>query len=130
MPANLNATDEARFQEALELDGAGKFAAAVTILKNLAADCEDPRVFAAYGFCLQHLKHWKESIPVFERALALKPHYCEGEARLMLADSLFEAGRKKEAIAQWRLVAKREPEYPSYERVPDEAKAMLAKYDA
>ena len=130
MPANLNSTDEAKLQEAMELDGAGKSAVAVKILKSLAENCDDPRVFAAYGFCLQHLKHWKESIPLFERALALKPHYCEGEVRLMLADSLFEVGRKSEAIAQWQLLAKREPEYPSYERVPDEAKALLAKHHA
>jgi Flp pilus assembly protein TadD len=121
---------QARLNEALELAEEGKHPAALSILRGLAADCTDPRVFVAYGMSLQALGHSKEAVRQFERALSLKPHYCEGDLRLFLADSLLKSGRKADAVVQWRIAAAMKPEYPSYEAVQNEAKLRLAEHEA
>ena len=54
----------------------------------------------AYGYCLQRLNHWEQSVLVFERTIELKPHYCEGDTRLALADSYIKTNQKKKAITQ------------------------------
>ncbi len=58
----------------------------------------------------------------------LKPHYCEGDARLFLADSLLQLGLKRKAIEQWQLVAAMAPQYPGYEAVSEEAKRKLGEH--
>ena len=121
---------ERLYREASELDHSGNHGAAVKLYKQLAVDSDDPRHFIAYGVCLQRLGHWTESVKQLEHGITLKPHYCEGDARLFLAESLLKAGRKKDAITQWKLVADMEPEYPSYEAVPNEAKKRLAQIGA
>jgi Flp pilus assembly protein TadD len=128
MMAALDPVFEARLREALALDEEGEHAASLRIVKDMAVGCTDPRVFVAYGMSLQGLGHWKEAATQFQRALDLKPHYCEGDTRLFLADALLKSGRKKEAMAQWKIVAAMKPEYPSYEAVPNEAKLRLAEH--
>lgn len=121
---------EATYVEATELEAAGKHVQAVALYRRLVAQSEDPRFCIAFGVCLQHLGHWQESVRQLQRGIALKPRYGEGDARLFLAESLLKAGRKKAAIEQWKLVAAREPEYPSYEALPDEARRRLAEHGA
>ncbi|QEI06832.1 hypothetical protein FXN63_14050 [Pigmentiphaga aceris] len=121
-------TAEDAFQAALRLDSAGDHAEAARCYALLVEDCEDARVFMAYGYCLQALSRWKASIPQFQRAIALKPAYCEGDTRLALATSLMNAGSKAKAIEQWRLAAAMAPEYPSYGAVQEAANAALAKH--
>ena len=115
------------YTQAQELEAAGKHGEAAAIYKELVKLSEDPRIFIAYGACLQRLGHWQESIKNLQRGIDLKPHYCEGDARLFLAESLLQVGKKKEAIQQWKFVASMQPEYPRYEAVPNEAKKRLAE---
>lgn len=119
---------EELYKNAVQLEEQHKFSEAVKIYKKLISLESDPRYFIAFGVCLQQLGHWKESVKQLEAGLLLKPHYCEGDARLFLAESYLKLGKKKKAIEQWRIVENMEPEYPSYEKVPEEAKRMLQKY--
>jgi tetratricopeptide (TPR) repeat protein len=113
---------ETIYRNALALEEEGKHNDAVILYKELTASSTDPRFHIAFGVCLQRLGHWEESIKHLAHGIELKPHYCEGDARLFLAESLLKSGHKKQAIAQWTIVAAMEPEYPSYQWVPDEAK--------
>ncbi len=119
---------ETLYQQAIELEGKGSHPEALTIYPELIKAKEDARFFIAYGICLQKLGHLEQSINELEKGISLKPHYCEGDARLFLAESYLKANKKKKAIEQWKIVEKMEPEYPSYEHVPNEAKKMLEKH--
>ena len=119
---------EALYKKAIELESNGKPHEALSIYADLTKESKDPRFFIAYGICLQKLGHIERSIKELEKGLSLKPHYCEGDTRLFLAESYVKASKLKKAIEQWEIVEKMEPEYPSYEHVPNEAKKMLAKY--
>ena len=121
---------EGSYAKAQELQAQGEHGQAAAIYKELVAQSKDPRFSIAYGVCLQHLGHWQESAKQLQHGIDLKPHYCEGDARLFLAESLLQLGLKKKAIEQWKLVAAMEPEYPSYEAVPNEAKKKLGEHDA
>lgn len=120
---------ESMYKRAQELQAAGKHGEAATVYKELVKQSEDPRYYFAYGVCLQHLSHWQESEKNLQHGIDLKPHYCEGDARLFLAESFLQTGQKKKALEQWKLVAATEPEYPSYEAVPNEAKKKLADHN-
>jgi len=116
------------YKKCLALEAAGEHQNAVPLYKKLTRGSEEPRFHIAFGGCLQHLGHWQESLGHFQHGIALKPHYCEGNVRLMLATSFLKVGLKKRAIEQWKIVAAMTPEYPSYEAVPNEAKKMLVQY--
>jgi tetratricopeptide (TPR) repeat protein len=119
---------ETEYRQALKLEEEGNFSEAAPRLAALVAATTDARVLAAYGFCLQKLGRWAESIPQFESALALKPAYCESDWRNMLAQSYLHVGQKRWAIEQWRIVADTKPTYPSHGEPIDEARQMLKKY--
>ena len=121
---------EAEYAKAQEFQAHGQHGEAAAIYKELVKHSEDPRFYIAYGVCLQHLGHWQESAKHLQRGIELKPHYCEGDARLFLAESLLKLGLKRKAVEQWKLVAAMEPEYPSYEAVPNEAKRRLSEHAA
>lgn len=121
---------DAIYRDARALEDQGKHSDALVHYKALTADSSDPRYHIAYGVCLQRLGLWGESIGPLTRGVELKPYYCLGDARLFLAESLLRCGRKKDAVVQWRIVAAMEPEYPSYQEVPNEAKRMLELHDA
>jgi tetratricopeptide (TPR) repeat protein len=119
------------YKKAQELTESGKTGAAVKAYGALCAKFPtDPRFFIAFGLLLQSLQHWEQSIEKFQRGLALRPAYCEGDARLMLAESYVKSGQKQKALEQWRIVAAMPPEYPSYDAVPDEAKRRLKEHAA
>lgn len=124
----MNAED--LFRQAQELQLEGQPGKAAKLYKQLVATHSDARFHIAFGACLQALHHWQESIAQLQQGLDLRPAYCEGEARLLLAESLVEAGQLKRAVEQWRIVASMPPTYPGYEAVPNEAKAMLGKHAA
>ena len=119
---------EARYAKAHELQAEGRHGDAAALYKELVDQAEDPRFFIAYGECLQHLGHWRQSAKFLQRGIDLKPACCEGDARLMLAESLLQLGLKDKAIAQWRIVAAMPPAYPSHEAVPDEARRKLREH--
>ena len=116
------------YQKALELESNGEDKLALSTYKEITKNSDDPRHFIAFGVCLQKLGHWKQSITTLEKGILLKPHYCEGDARLFLAKAYLHSGKKSLAIKQWEHVAKMQPEYPSYESVQNEANKMLAQH--
>jgi tetratricopeptide (TPR) repeat protein len=119
---------EASYARAQELQAQGKHAEASAIYKELIQHSADPRFFIPFGICLQHLGHWQEFAKHLQHGIDLKLHCCEGDARLLLAESLLQLGHKRKAIEQCQLVAVIAPEYPSYEDVPEEAKGKLSEY--
>ena len=119
---------ETHYARAHELQAQGRHGDAAAIYKALVDQAEDPRFCIAYGECLQHLGHWRQSAKFLQRGIDLKPACCEGDARLMLAESLLHLGLKDKAIAQWRIVAAMPPAYPSHEAVPDEARRKLREH--
>jgi len=86
---------ESLYKQALELEGKGEHPEALTIYSELIKTKDDPRFFIAYGICLQKLGHLEQSINQLEKGISLKPHYCEGDARLFLAESYLKANKKK-----------------------------------
>ena len=119
---------EKYFERARALEEEGELGQAASAYKRLVDLATDPRFHIAYGYCLQRLGHWEQSIVQLEQGLALKPHYCESDARIMLAESYWAGGYKAKAIEQWRIVSATKPEYPSYGAPIDEARARLAEH--
>jgi tetratricopeptide (TPR) repeat protein len=72
--------------------------------------------------------NYAEAISLLEAGLAKKPHYAEADARLFLADVLERSGAVEEAIAQWQIVLRLEPSYPSRHLRMEEAKRKLNKH--
>ena len=88
----------------------------------------DPRPLIALGH-LQSLRgKYEEAIELLHTGIALKPHYAEADARLMLAEAFERAGNVEQAVAQWRVVAQMEPFYPSHEKPMAEAKRKLDEH--
>jgi tetratricopeptide (TPR) repeat protein len=88
----------------------------------------DPRPLIALGDLQRRRGQHKEAIASLEAGLALKPHYAEADARLILADALESSGNVEQAVAQWRVVAQMQPSYPSGERPMEEARRKLAEH--
>ena len=119
---------EQQYIKASRLEERGDSSEAIKLYSNLIKTSKDPRYFIAFGICLQKLGHWKESASKLEKGIALKPSYCEPDARLFLAKSYLKLNEKKKAIKQWEIVNSMEPEYPSYDLVQKEASKMLSQY--
>jgi tetratricopeptide (TPR) repeat protein len=113
------------YAEALKLLAAGDLNRAAELFETLVSGAPDARHFAAYGICQQKLGQWQQAIKLFEKALALKPAYCEADWRNMLAASYLHDGQKQRAIEQWRIVSTMEPMYPSRDTPIDEAKKKI-----
>ena len=93
--SNVDAEAERKYRAAIELADSGQSGAAVSAYKALCSKYSDARYFIAFGRLLQSLGHWDQSIAQFLRGLELKPHYCEGDARLMLAESYIKAKQRR-----------------------------------
>ncbi len=109
------------YKQATKLESLGQYKEAVSIYKKITTKSKDPRLFIAYGICLQKLGHWKLSVSKLEKGLALNPHYGESDTRLFLADSFLKLSKKSKAIQQWRIVSKMKSEYPGYEYAQNKA---------
>jgi tetratricopeptide (TPR) repeat protein len=119
------------FNKARELADFGQTEAATKAYHELCVSFPgNSRFFIGFGLLLQSLGHWEQSIEKFSRGLELRPHYCEGDTRLMLAESYLKSGQKTMALEQWRIVAAMSPQYPSYDAVPNEAKRRLEEHAA
>jgi tetratricopeptide (TPR) repeat protein len=119
---------EAMYKEAHKFFDEGDFASASTCFSKLIALHKDDRFHSAFAYCLQRLGHWDQSIIQFLAALELKPHYCESDTRLGLADSYLKLGKLPKAIEQWRIVSRMTPTYPSYDETINAAKSLLDRY--
>lgn len=119
---------EFEFNIAIEMEENKKFSEAVIHYKKATSlDPFDSRYWIALGTCLSRLHHWEQAINCLKRGIELKPHYCEADARIFLAEALYEARHKREAQEQWEIVSKMESMYPSYEYPINEAKRRLAE---
>ena len=119
---------KAAFQKALSLQELGNLAgAAAEFARATDLDGTDPRIWIARGAVLLQLRHFDEATRCLRVGVDLKPHYGEADARLILADALWGACRKVEAVAEWMTVSKMTPSYPSYEQPIEEAKRRLAE---
>ena len=122
---------EKAFQAALTVDEEGRPLEALKILRPLVEPRDNPRYLLAYAHCLVRAGgDWKEAVACLREALTIEPRYFEGGTRLFLADILIRNGLKKEAIEQWRIVAKMPPDGTGYGAVPDEAIIRLREHEA
>ncbi|AYQ28766.1 MULTISPECIES: hypothetical protein [unclassified Polaromonas] len=121
---------EKAFQTALSLDEEGRSSEALKVLEPLALRRDNPRYLLAYAQCLVRSgADWKAAVDCLRVALSIEPKYLEGPSRLFLADLLVQNGRKKEALEQWRIVAKMPPDGTGYAAVPDEAIIRLREHE-
>jgi tetratricopeptide (TPR) repeat protein len=88
----------------------------------------DPRPLIALGRLQSRRGQHEEAIRLLQDGIALKPHYAEADARLMLAEAFERADNIENAVAQWRIVVKMEPSYPSDGKPMKEARRKLAKH--
>jgi Flp pilus assembly protein TadD len=90
----------------------------------------DPRPLIALGRLESLRGEHEDAIKFLQTGIALRPHYAEADARLMLAEAFERAENIEQAVAQWRIVAKMEPSYPSHGKPMKEAKRKLAEHRA
>lgn len=122
--------EEQVFRSALALDEEGRSVEALAVLAPLVHPRDNPRYLVAYAQCLTRAgRDWEEAVSCIRDALVIEPRYLEGPTRLLLADLLFHNGRRQQAIEQWRMVARMQPDGTGYGAVPDEAVTMLSKHD-
>jgi tetratricopeptide (TPR) repeat protein len=88
----------------------------------------DPRPLIALGRLQTTCGHYADAISLLEAGLALKPHYAEADARLFLAEVLERSGAVEKAVAQWQVVLRMEPTYPSHHLPMEEAKRKLNEH--
>lgn len=119
---------EAAFQRALSLEESGDIPGATAeYARATDLDGTDPRFWIARGVALLQLRHHDEAARCLRTGVDLKPHYGEANARVFLADALWQSGRNAEARAEWLTVSKMEPSYPGYDNPIDEAKRCLTE---
>lgn len=92
-----------------------------------AAECdpEDPRPVIALGRLLLEAGRFDEAVCELERGVKLKPHYCEADARLFLAEAYEVTGDLSNARTEWHRITQMEAFYPSYDEPMKEAKRKL-----
>ena len=88
----------------------------------------DPRPLIALGRLQSACGQYQEAIRLLEAGLAMKPRYAEADARLFLAEALERSGAVEKAIAQWQIVLRTEPSYPSHDKPAEEAKRKLNEH--
>jgi len=88
----------------------------------------DPRSLIALGRLQTTCGQYAEAISLLEAGLAMKPHYAEADARLFLADVLERSGAVERAVAQWQVVLRMKPSYPSHHLPMEEAKRKLNEH--
>jgi Flp pilus assembly protein TadD len=119
---------EAAFQQGISLEESGDLAgAAAEFARATELDGTDPRFWVARGVALLQLRQFDEAARCLRAGVDLKLHYAEADARVFLADALWQAGRKAEATAEWLIVSEMEPSYPGYDDPISEAKRRLAE---
>jgi tetratricopeptide (TPR) repeat protein len=124
----MNRKAEKVFDSANDLKSSGNLPEALKLYRAVVdLDPSDPRYWLNLGFCLLELRHWAEAIRSLEKGIALKPAYCEADARLSLAEALEASGHLKKAVEQWKIVSKMEPTYPSHDKPIEEAKKRLQR---
>jgi tetratricopeptide (TPR) repeat protein len=89
---------QAAFQTALFLEESGDLPGATAeYARATDLDGTDPRFWIARGVALLQLRHHDEAARCLITGIDLKPHYGEADARVFLADALWQSGRKADA---------------------------------
>ena len=95
-------------QSALALEQQGKFAESEEAWRAfLKVQPSDPEPYAHLGLLEARQDHYKEAVPLYRKALALKPGM--PGLRLNLALALFKAGDLKAAIPEFTILLKSAP---------------------
>src|ERR1700722_13113343 len=104
LPAQPNALR----QSALALEQQGNYAQSEAAWRAvLKAHPSDPEPYAHLGLLEARQEHFKEAVPLYRKALALKPGV--PGLRLNLALALFKAGDLKAAIPEFTILLKNAP---------------------
>ena len=121
---------EAHFLRGLLLESSGNYPASILeyemsigLDRNLQA-----KSYLRLGLVYRKLGKFAESIAALEKAIELVPAVAKNSAHMFLAESYNDAGRTEDAMGQWRLVAKRCPEWPDFD-APAKARKKLALYN-
>jgi tetratricopeptide (TPR) repeat protein len=93
---------------------------------GVAPDDTRPRIMI--GVCLTRLKDYTAAVTHLREGIALKPHYGEASAHLLLADALRRNGQVDAAREEWRLILQMPEEYPDHGNPHKEARQLLKKY--
>ena len=88
----------------------------------------NPRPMIFRAKYLHDLHNDAEALLWIEKGVALKPHYGEPAARLLLAEIYESLGRVDDAVRQWMHVKEMPSEYPDYRHPGAAAKRKLAEY--
>jgi tetratricopeptide (TPR) repeat protein len=119
---------EASFHKALAMEESGDLAgAAAEFARATLLDGSDPRYWISRGVVLTKLRHFGDAVRCLRVGVDLKPHYGEADARVFLADALWNDGQESAAEREWLVVSKMTPTYPGYDHPIDEAKRCLAQ---
>ena len=85
-----------------------------------------PHLWLGIGF--ERAGRLDDAVRCLRAGLALRPHYGEADSRMNLAAVLKKMGRIDEAVCEWRVVAKMEAMYPSYDEPIQDAKRELQSH--
>ena len=100
-------------------------AEAVAVYKEgLAANPKSADLYFEFGFFYRYRKQFDKAIPLLRKAVALG---VDKTSQHLLPETLYEAGHKQEALAEWRLFQKRFPEDPIAKRHIAALEKELAK---
>lgn len=88
----------------------------------------DARPHTSLAICLVKLGRFSDAITFFRRGIALKPHYGEISARMMLADALLQNGQTTEAISEWEIVSNMKAVWDYEEGEPERAKKLMTQF--
>ena len=98
----------AKLTEAKQLETAGNYDQAITILQQAAqADPNQDVIWANLGEAQHGAKKYPEAIESYQKAIALKP--TNGPYHSALADALAKSGQTDKAVAEWATAAENDP---------------------
>lgn len=113
------------------LEQQGKFKEAEALYRRaIALEPDDSRFHISLAGCVECLGRLKAAVGHYRDGLTLNPHYCEADARVMLANVLKKLNQLDEAVIEWEAVVKMEPMYPSYDKPIQDAKRELERLKA
>jgi tetratricopeptide (TPR) repeat protein len=111
-----------------QLKQSGVAEAETTFRRAIELDPTDPRPHLWLGIGFERAGRLEEAVRCLRAGLALRPHYGEADSRMTLAGVFRKMGRIDEAVREWRVVAKMEAMYPSYDEPIHDAKRELQAY--
>jgi Flp pilus assembly protein TadD len=96
--------------------------------RAIELDPTDSRPHLWLGIGFEQAGKLEKAVRCLRAGLTLKPHYGEADSRMTLAGVLKKLGRIDEAVREWKVVAKMEAMYPSYDEPIQDAKRELQSH--